>query len=156
MNRYLLLSLLFWVFNFSLKAQERTLSSGGEASGSSGNVSYSIGLVDYSHMDGSQNSVTEGLQQPYELFSLGIENDPSTEFQVYPNPFQDLLIIKQTTLEGVDILGQIFDATGQLVWEGTLNHTNTTIDLKTLAPASYHLQLTPSGLTTRTYQLIKQ
>lgn len=50
-----------------LKAQEAIPASGGNATGSGGSVSYSVGQVEYSSNTGSGGSVAAGVQQPYEI-----------------------------------------------------------------------------------------
>jgi len=51
-----------------LQAQEATTTAGGEASGSGGYASYTVGQVVYTTKTGTNgNSVIEGVQQPYEI-----------------------------------------------------------------------------------------
>ena len=52
----------------SLQAQEAIPATGGEASGSGGSASYTVGQVVYTTNVGTNgNSVAEGVQQPYEI-----------------------------------------------------------------------------------------
>lgn len=141
--------------SFCSLAQERPTAAGGEASGIEGSVSYTIGLIDYTHHSSTDLEITEGVQQPYELFLLNLDDNISTFIEVFPNPFQELLIIRQSDLVSIEIAGQLYDVTGKLIWEGTLNSQNNFIDLKDLPPATYLLQLASNGLTTHSYQLIK-
>jgi hypothetical protein len=50
-----------------LMAQENVNASGSNASGSGGSASYSVGQVFYQIHSGSNGSVVEGVQQPYEI-----------------------------------------------------------------------------------------
>ena len=55
----------FLLVSFSVYSQQSTLSSGSEATGSGGVVSYSVGQVFYQNLTGSNgNFISEGLQQP--------------------------------------------------------------------------------------------
>ena len=79
-----------------LQAQEAIPASGGEASGTGGTTSYSIGQVVYTINTGTNGSVAEGLQQPYEISMVtGIEQAKEINllFSAYPNPATDLLIL---------------------------------------------------------------
>jgi hypothetical protein len=53
-----------------LQAQEVIPAVGGNASGSGGSVSYSVGQVAYQTHTGTNGSVVEGVQQPYEISVL--------------------------------------------------------------------------------------
>ena len=50
-----------------LHAQESVNSSGGEATGTGGTASYSVGQVVYTTATGTNGSVAQGVQQPYEI-----------------------------------------------------------------------------------------
>lgn len=59
----------FGISLLSMQAQETTLTAGGEATGSGGSVSYSIGQLFYMTKTGTTGSVSEGVQQPIEIAS---------------------------------------------------------------------------------------
>lgn len=50
-----------------VQAQENTTASGGNATGIGGAIDYSVGQVVYTTQTGAPGSVTQGVQQPYEL-----------------------------------------------------------------------------------------
>ena len=50
-----------------LHAQENTTAAGGEATGSGGTASYSVGQVVYTTVTGTNGSVAQGVQHPYEI-----------------------------------------------------------------------------------------
>ena len=63
------------------QAQESVNSTGGNATGSGGTVSYTIGQVGYTTNTGSNGSVAQGVQQAYEILTVGInENEPKISF----------------------------------------------------------------------------
>ena len=51
-----------------LQAQESPTAAGGEATGSGGTASYSIGQVVYTTNTGTNGSVAQGVQQPFVIF----------------------------------------------------------------------------------------
>ena len=79
-----------------LNAQETIPASGGEASGSGGSVSYTIGQLVYSTITGTNdNSIAQGVQQPYEISIVsGIAEADEINLKIlaYPNPVTDFLI----------------------------------------------------------------
>jgi len=71
-------SLFFLAFllSFSVNAQtsHQVLSaSGGDASGSGGSVAYSVGQIVYTTSTGTTGSVAQGVEQAYEISSVGIK-----------------------------------------------------------------------------------
>ena len=80
---------------FSVNAQQAT-SNGGEASGSGGTVSYSVGQVVYQSHDNGTNSVSEGVQQAFEISNhVGIAEASAIQLtmNVFPNPSNGLLTL---------------------------------------------------------------
>ena len=60
--------ILFFFGLSTLQAQETVTTSGGEAVGSSGSASYTVGQLLYTTQKGTNgNSATQGVQQPYEI-----------------------------------------------------------------------------------------
>lgn len=124
-----------------LFAQQNTVPTGGDASGSGGTVSYTVGQIDYSNASGTDGSTNEGVQQPYEFF----DPDASLEeigwnAQLYPNPTSDNIILELQAVP-VDARYAIYDAKGKLLTEGAIDALQTTIDMRAFPPAVYQLQL---------------
>ena len=62
---------------------------GGNASGTGGSVSYSVGQLFFTTAFGTYGSVSEGVQQPFEISVLsGVEDITGIDlyYSVYPNP----------------------------------------------------------------------
>ena len=79
----LLATLLLWV-GF-VQAQESVNASGGNAIGSGGTVAYSIGQVVYTANTDASGTVSQGAQQTYEIFTVGIKE---TELNIFwCNPY---------------------------------------------------------------------
>ena len=75
-------------------AQSAIVPVGGDAQSNSGSVSYTVGQIAVqtpANGDGSV-SVAEGVQQPYEIQAVGVDNYPQIALNavVYPNPTDNL------------------------------------------------------------------
>ena len=59
----------FCVFGYGIatQAQEAVSAAGGNASGSGGTASYTIGQVAYTTNSSASGTITQGVQQPYEI-----------------------------------------------------------------------------------------
>ena len=129
-----------------LQAQESLNSSGGEASGDRGTVSYSVGQVLYSTHTGTNGSVAEGVQQPYEIsVVIGIEElGISLQIIAYPNPVSDHLILKFA--DDISIgndwwRASLYDMKGSLIKQQILVSNETTIDMADMQSATYVLKV---------------
>ena len=81
--------LLFVLSASVLFAQNAVTVSGGEANGNSGSVSYSIGQTFYSTNVGSNGQVSEGVQQPYEIYDVTEVQSTISDvisLSAFPNP----------------------------------------------------------------------
>src|ERR1017187_7057341 len=92
-NLTLFIFCLLGLCTSDLLAQKGTVASGGEASGTGGKISYSIGQIDYINATGSNGTITQGLQQPYEIQVMtGIDKTSiNLTCIVYPNPVTNFL-----------------------------------------------------------------
>lgn len=151
----LLITASFALLGAIVLAQDRTTSSGGDATGSGGTVSYTIGLIDYSNASGSNGNIHEGVQQPLEFYTVNVDEwilDYS--LSVFPNPASDFLIISsEQQPEGLNFV--LTDAAGKIVREDAITELETTIDLSNLAPAGYFLTIQSENQFVQTYKLIK-
>ena len=84
-RRTIVIATILFIATIGLFAQSQTTASGGEASGSGGTVSYTVGQTAYQTNVGTGGTVTEGLQQAYEIFSVtGIGNTEISLIQYLP------------------------------------------------------------------------
>jgi len=83
-------------FSISLHAQEGFSTSGGQALGTAGSSSYTVGQTVYDTYTGSTGSVAQGVQQTHDIVALlGAEiSDIKLELVAYPNPIQETLTLK--------------------------------------------------------------
>jgi hypothetical protein len=108
--------LLFcFVWPLAVNAQATIATVGGNSAGSGGSVSYTVGQISYSTVSGTNGSVAQGVQQPYEISIVtAIINavEINLECIVFPNPTnRDLkLIIRIPAFENLHI--QLFDMNG--------------------------------------------
>ena len=131
-------------------AQQAVLPTGGEATGTGGTVSYSIGQVAYTTTSSSTGTMTQGVQQPYEVIATSLVEESNGQLMAtaFPNPASSLINIHlQSMVENGNY--RLVDGLGQLVFQGRIGGTDETIDMATLPAASYTLLLfrsdTPIG-----------
>jgi len=144
-----------------LQAQEAIPASGGNDSGSGGSVSYSVGQVVYNTNTGTNGSVAQGVQQPFEISDVtGLEEVKgiTLECSAYPNPSSDFLILKvdASTALSIQSLGyQLFDISGILIETKKVEGNQTNIIMSNFLPATYFLKVVQGNKEIKTFKIIK-
>jgi hypothetical protein len=142
----------------SAMAQETIPASGGNASGSGGTVSYTVGQLLYTTKTGTNGSITEGVQQPFEIsVVVGIDQarDIILKCTAYPNPATDLLILEVEIPDDKNLFFQLYDIMGKLLISKKLIDNKTTIPMSNLAPATYFLKVTDNQIVVKTFKIVK-
>ena len=140
-----------------LKAQETTDASGGEASGSGGTVSYSVGQIVYTTSSGTNGSVAQGVQQPYEIsVVLGIEEANGIHLMtVFPNPTTNFVVLKVENYVVTDLIYQLIDTNGRLIESKKILGEVTTVDINNYPATIYFLQVLDNNKAIKTFKIIK-
>ena len=157
MNSKILLFLFFCFIIQKIQAQNAMVVSGGTATGSGGNVSYSVGQIAYQSAIGSNGSVLQGVQQPFEISTLGADNFPSImlTMSAYPNPTVNNVTLKIADLSSENLNYQIIDVTGKLIEESKITNQETQIQFEKFTTAIYLLNIIQDNKTIKTFKIIK-
>ena len=150
--------LLLGIGMFGLQAQQVVTTSGGNASGSGGSASYSVGQVVYTTNGNSNGSVAQGVQQPYEIFIVtGIEEAKgiSLEIMVYPNPATDFIKLKIENYDVQNLRYQLYDINARLLQDNKIVGNETDIVMSNYVSATYFLKVTDNNKVVKTFKIIK-
>ena len=144
-----------------LQAQESVNATGGNASGSGGTVAYSVGQVVYTTNIGTNGSVAQGVQQPYEISVVtGLEEAKGINLTVsaYPNPTTDYLTLEvdaSTTLSIQSMAYQLYDMQGKLLQNEKITSNQASIVMSNLVPATYFVKVIQGNKEVKTFKIIK-
>lgn len=138
-------------------SQQNTVASGGDASGAGGTVSYTIGQIDYEALSSASGTVTQGVQQPFEIFAVGLDElGYSISASLYPNPTVNSVILTVDAWDTYsDAAFQLTDEQGRIVRQGEVKAEETTIQVSDLANACYYLNIAVSDRVVKSFKLIK-
>jgi hypothetical protein len=138
-----------------LHAQESPTAAGGDATGTGGTSSYSIGQVVYTTATGTNGSLAPGVQQPYEIsITTGLnETYINLELSVYPNPTTNYLTLKVDDFETLNF--QLIDLQGKVIENKKVTTTTSTIEMEALPKAVYFLNVTKGNQLIKTFKVIK-
>jgi hypothetical protein len=141
-----------------LNAQESVNVSGGNASGGGGFSSYSVGQLVYFTNTGSNGTVAQGVQQPYEISVVtGLDETKTINllFSVYPNPATDILTLEVKDVELKNLRYLMFDINGKLLQNGLIIDNKTEIYMANLLPAIYFVTILQDTKEFKTFKIIK-
>lgn len=145
-----------WLLNVNKSNAQDALSIGGEATGSGGTVSYSIGQIDYAFKGNTTFTLAEGVQQPYEISVTALdENNEGIMLSVYPNPVENRLFI--TCPENSGMTGySLQDATGRTLHTKTGCGNFFDVDMQHYPSGNYFISIATSTNKTNHYLIIKK
>jgi hypothetical protein len=138
-------------------AQQAAAATGGNASGSGGTVAYSVGQIVYTTHSGSNGTVAQGVQQPYEIsVVVGLDIPTiSLELSAFPNPTTSFLTLNVGDTELSNLRFQLFDISGKLIESQTITSSSETIRMENLPTATYFLKITNNDTEVKTFKIIK-
>jgi len=141
-----------------LQAQTSINATGGNASGSGGSASYSVGQVVYTTNTGTNGSVAQGVQQPFEISVVtAIEEAKGINLSVsaYPNPTTDYLTLEVKEYELSNLHFQLYDMSGKLLQNEKITGNQTSIVMSNLVPATYFVKVIQDNKEVKTFKIIK-
>ena len=150
---------LAFLLSFSMIAQtsHQVLSAtGGDASGSGGTVAYSVGQIVYTTSTGTTGSVAQGVEQAYEISSVGIkETALNISLSVFPNPTSDYLTLKVEDYNNEALSYHLIDEQGKLVLNEQITNQDTHVTMSTLARGAYFINVLQANKKIQTFKIIK-
>jgi len=138
--KFLTTTVCFLCFGMT-QAQQSVNAAGGNASGTSGSASYSIGQLVYTTNASGSGSVAQGVQHAYEIFPVGNENTNNVTITTWPNPAAEILLVNIGNYNQEKLNYFMYDAEGKLVLSGQINAQQTKINTGQLASAIYFLTI---------------
>jgi hypothetical protein len=140
-----------------VQAQQSINSLGGTGTGIGGSFSYTIGQIDYVTVTGTNGSLSQGVQQPFEFYTLGNNDYPSILLQAlaYPNPTTENinLTISNYSLENLEF--ELYDVFGKTILHQKITTGETSISMKNFSTGSYFIAVNENNKKLKTFKIIK-
>jgi hypothetical protein len=157
MKNFKLTLLFFCVLQLSY-AQETIPSSGGNATGTGGTFSYTVGEVIHTTNTSSTGSVLQGVQQAYEIQTLSNPELLTVQLTAvtYPNPTTDYVVLKITDTALVNLQYTLFDLSGKTIVSKKITTSSTEINMINFFVGMYLLKLTKKNQPIKTFKIIKK
>jgi len=139
---------LFLLIIEGMKAQTAIPTTGSEATGNNGTVSYTVGQLIYNQNTGINGYLIHGVQQPFEISILsGIKDIHNVDLMltVYPNPTTDKLVLYVQDNNNVENLHyNLYDLNGVLLISEKIQSNQTIISLYKHISSNYFIKVLKS------------
>lgn len=142
-----------------VQGQQTIPATGGNASGSGGSVSYTVGQILSSTISGSNGSVVQGVQQPYEISvitAIGKADDFNLKCLVYPNPTAGKAKLIFETPDFENVRFRIFDLNGVLLQDKKVESNETEIYMENLSSSVYFLKVYNNNIEVKVFKIVKK
>ena len=138
-------------------AQQSISASGGNATGLGGTATFSIGQIAWNMFAGANGSVTQGVQQPYEISVIsGIDDyDITLNFVIYPNPTTGKVTLKIGETAPIGLKFQMFSTSGVLLQEKKIEDSETEIHFDYYPSATYFLRVIKDQALIKLFKIVK-
>lgn len=156
-HKKLKLIVLLFGLGLAVHAQQAVIATGGNATGSGGTVAYSFGQVIYTTNTGSNGTVSNGIQQAFEISTVSGLEDYKYCFnlEAYPNPTSDYLTLSIDKTEFTSFNFQLTDNIGKVIESKEVESPHEIINMECLAKAVYFLKVSRNNLDVKTFKIIK-
>ena len=139
-----------------LSAQSDVVPVGGTATGSGGTVTYTVGQIAVQTYSNGTFTISEGVQQPYEIQIIGVDDYPGITLNamVYPNPTVGNV---QLTINNEQLEGEVkvFDMNGKFLFSKRIERQNIEIPMSDLATGTYFVNVLDGTQVLKTFKVVK-
>ena len=151
------ISLFLLGIGYTIQAQQAIITTGGNATGSGGSASYSFGQVNYTSVAGTTGAVSQGVQQAYEIFTLGVNEAAMTILlSAYPNPTTDNLTLKIKDFSNEKLNYELYNMKGTILETKKINDSQTQIDMTRWSAATYLIKIFSDKKQVQSFKIIKK
>ena len=160
MKKFTIFAILLCIAGI-VAAQSAVVSVGGDAQSNGGSVSYTVGQVAVQTVANSNGSVSvaEGVQQPYEIMTVGVDDYPQIVLDavVYPNPTDN---VAQLRLNGFEIPADglraiLYDGSGKRLQTIPVTDDLTTFQIGQYATGTYYLEVRDEKRILKTFKVVR-
>ena len=134
-------------------AQRSVNCNGGDVTGKSGSMSYTVGQIDYSIIESVSGQASLGVQQPVELIKSG--ETMTLSCVVYPNPANTELHLQSDDSDYQLFNYSLFDLEGRLLVRENGVSINKSIQIEKLPTGTYVLYVSNAKKDELTCKFVK-
>lgn len=160
MKKFTIFAILFCIAGI-VAAQSAVVPVGGDAQGNGGSVSYTVGQIAVQTVTNSNGSITivEGVQQPYEIQTVGVDAYPQIALDavVYPNPTDNLAQLRLNGFEipAAGLRAILYDGSGKRLQTIPVTGDLTPFQIGQYATGTYYLEVRDGKRILKTFKVVR-
>lgn len=156
-TRQKVMILFVMAFAMNMKAQDAFMTTSGEAKSSGGSVSYSVGQIVDINQKGTNGSVSQGVQQPYEISVVYGEIDGiDLKCTIYPNPTVKSVTLNIEDFNSVNFAYYLFNVNGKNLASDKIYDNHTVISLENFEEGLYFIKVVDKEKHLKTFKILKR
>ena len=161
MNKHFVLVSLLLLMVTGVLAQSVVVPVGGDAQNNSGSVSYTVGQIAVQTASSSGSiSMAEGVQQPYEILTVGVDDYPQIilNAMVYPNPTENQaqLQLNGFVIPADGLQAILHDGNGKMLQVISVTEDLTSFQIGKYATGTYYLELRDGKRLLKTFKVVRR
>ncbi len=153
------ISIFTFLISIASYSQNNIVASGGDAVGSAGTSSYSVGQISYSEQTGNNGYLIQGNQQPFEVIALSNDefNDITVAISLYPNPTQNSIhLVFSEKYNIADTCYELFDTMGKRISDKIkVSDKDQIVPLDNLPSGFYLLYVSKNNKVEKSFKILK-
>ena len=140
----------------TLSAQSAIVPTGGTATGNGGTVTYTVGQIAVQTNSDGTTSISEGVQQPFEISVVGVDEHPDITLtaKLYPNPTLSVCNLQCETWTDLDEV-RVYDPNGKFLFRKKIESALTEMDFSSYAPGTYFVNVYSGKQSLKTFKVVK-
>jgi hypothetical protein len=141
-----------------IHSQSTVPAAGGTAMGSGGSATYSVGQLAWNMFQGSNHTILQGVQQPFEISVVtSIEN---TEYinlvcKIYPNPTRGVIKLIVISDDFKNLRFRLYDINGTVLQDKPILDEETEILTDNFFSSACFLRVTKDNREVKVFKIIK-
>jgi hypothetical protein len=157
LTRILLIGIFIIALSLSANAQSGFVATGGDAQGTGGSNSSSVGQIDYTSNKSTSGSASQGNQQAYSIKIVDghSEKEINLSVKAYPNPTSDVLYLEIDPSYNQPLSYALLDNRGRLIQQVDISSTQSEILMSNLPISTYYLRIYSNQKTLKTFIIQK-
>ena len=138
------------------QAQSAIVPAGGTASGNGGTVTYTAGQIAIQTNSDGTTSISEGVQQPFEISVVGVDDRPDITLtaKLYPNPTLSVCNLQCEAWQDLDEV-RIYDPNGKFLFRKKIESNLTEMEFSSYAPGTYYVNVHKGQQVLKTFKVVK-
>jgi hypothetical protein len=158
MNLFLMQCIGCITLSISLCAQTGTVVCGNLATDNVSEITFSVGQIDFESTSDQEFTISQGLQQPFEISEVvsTIDHKIETKWLVFPNPAYDYINITNESNSTQPLKIEIFDLQGKKIHHLLMSEKTTQIQVSNYNTGTYILNISDETPFLKSYKIIKK